>query len=133
MGLKNCPECGRLFVENASGLCPACYEQVEADEVKVVDYLRDARKATLQEIHDITGVKENIIMRMLRRGRILSDFAVSYPCETCGELITEGRLCSRCSKGFTDQIKKPAEPAWNASDRKESQKTHERMYSNKIR
>ncbi|NLP42529.1 MAG: flagellar protein, partial [Veillonellaceae bacterium] len=70
MGLKNCPECGRLFVENPSGMCPACYEKVEEDELKVVEYLRDTRKASLKEIHEATGVKEGIIMRMIKRGRL---------------------------------------------------------------
>ena len=132
MGLKNCPECGRLFVENASGLCPACYEKIEEDEFKVVEYLRNTKKASLQEIHEATGVKESIIMRMLKRGRLFSDFDVTYPCESCGSPITEGRICSRCSKGFLDQVKPTGEPAWQPLERKESHKSHAKMYSNKL-
>lgn len=132
MGLKNCPECGRLFVENASGLCPDCYQKVEDDELKVVEYLRSTSKASLQEIHEATGVKESIIMRMLKRGRLFSDFDVTYPCESCGVPISEGRLCSRCSKGFLDQVKPMGEAAWQPAERKESHRSHEKMYSSKI-
>lgn len=132
MGLKNCPECGRLFLENATGLCPACFQQVEEDENKVVEYMREVRKASLQEIHEATGVKESIIMRMLKRGRLFSDFTVTYPCETCGTQITEGRLCSKCSNNFLKQIKKPEDFEWKPSERQESQRSHEKMYINKI-
>lgn len=132
MGLKNCPECGRLYVENVSGLCPSCYKQVEDDEFRVVEFLRNKDKASLQEIHEATGVKESIIMRMLRRGRLFSDVVISYPCETCGEPITEGRLCSRCSKGFLEQVKPVKDSAGNTAQGKESHKTHERMYTSKF-
>lgn len=132
MGLKNCPECGRLFVENPSGMCPACYEKVEEDELKVVEYLRDTRKASLKEIHEATGVKEGIIMRMIKRGRLFSDFDVTYPCESCGTPINEGKLCSRCSKGFLNQVKSKDEAAWQPSERKESHKSREKMYSSKL-
>jgi len=132
MGLKNCPECGRLFVENPSGMCHACYEQVEHDELKVVDFLREARKASLKEIHEATGVKESIIMRMLKRGRVFSDFEVTYPCESCGAPISEGRLCARCSKDILDQMRPVTEKNWQPAEAKESRKSHERMYSSGI-
>lgn len=129
MGLKNCPECGRLCIENPSGMCPACYEQVEHDELKVVDFLRDTQKASLREIHEATGVKESIIMRMLKRGRVFSDFEVTYPCESCGASISEGRLCAKCSKSILDQVRPMAEQGWRPPEVKESRKSHERMYS----
>lgn len=128
MGLKNCPECGRLFVDNASGMCPECYRQVEEDELLVVDYLRERRKASLQEIHEATGVKESTILRMLKRGRIFSGLEVSYPCETCGVPIYEGRLCPRCSKGFLEQVKTINTPQ-KPEEKQQSHRTHERMYT----
>ncbi len=104
MGLANCSECGKLYVENAAGICPECYRRQEEDEEKVVDYLRDIEKATLEEIHQATGVKHKIILRLLHSGRIMGT-AISYPCETCGTLIDEGRLCDKCSKNILEQVK----------------------------
>ncbi|MEN6414811.1 MAG: hypothetical protein ABFC84_18895 [Veillonellales bacterium] len=131
MGLKNCPECGRLFVDNLTGMCIDCYKQVEEDELTVANYLREVRKASLEQIHEATGVKEKIILRMIRRGRITSDFYVTYPCETCGAPIHEGRVCPACSKNILDQV--------HADKEKPPQKNKlntlnaERMYQERVR
>ena len=104
MGLANCPECGKLYVENAARVCPDCYRKQEEDAERVVEYLRDVDKATLEEIHEATGVKHKIILRLIRSGRIIGK-SISYPCESCGTPIAEGRLCDACSKNILDQIR----------------------------
>jgi uncharacterized Zn finger protein (UPF0148 family) len=106
MGIKNCPECGKLFMENPSGLCPACYAAEEVYEHKIGEYLREFGKASIEQIHEATGVKEKIILRMLKSGRLLVDGLnmISYPCDMCGAPIYEGRLCSKCSSSFTKQV-----------------------------
>jgi flagellar operon protein (TIGR03826 family) len=104
MGLANCPECGKLYVENAVRVCPECYRRQEDDAEKVVEYLRNVDKATLEEIHQATGVKHKIILRLLHSGRIVGS-TISYPCETCGTLIDNGRICDKCSRNILDQIK----------------------------
>ena len=125
MNLKNCIECGNIMVENPSGLCPNCIRDEEEAEDKVAEFLRDTRRASAEEIAKGTGVKLKIILRMLKRGRITSDAQISYPCETCGAQIAEGRVCDQCAKGINDQIKK--EP-WQAPKQAEAPKKDERMY-----
>lgn len=128
MGLKNCPECGKIFVDSPAGMCPACLEQEERDEIKIVDFLRESGNASsIEEIHEATGVKEKTILRMMRKGRFMGDFEIRYACESCGAPIVEGRVCAACSKNIISQMKQAAE--------KEAQKSLEfkkagRMYSN---
>lgn len=105
MGLKNCPECGKLFVENASGMCPECYREEEKAEAKVVAFLREKEKASVEEIHQATGVKERTIFRMIKKGRFVGIADISYGCENCGAPIREGRLCDDCNKNFMKQVK----------------------------
>jgi flagellar operon protein (TIGR03826 family) len=104
MGLGNCPECGKLYVENAAGVCPECYRRQEDDAETVMEYLRNVDKATLEEIHQATGIKHKIILRLLHSGRIMGS-SISYPCESCGALIDVGRICDKCSRNILDQIK----------------------------
>jgi len=111
-----------VFVDNPSGLCPACLELEEGEEFKVVDFLRERGKASIEEIHNATGVKEKTILRMMKRGRFISDFTITYPCESCGTLISEGRLCSHCNKNIMDQVKQE-EP------KREEPKLAGRMYT----
>lgn len=127
MGLDNCPECGKLYVENAARLCPECYRSQEDDAEKVMEYLRDIRKATLEEIHEATGVKHKIILRLLRSGRIMGS-SISYPCDSCGAPIDEGRLCDKCSKNILDQIK----PEDRHKEQEPERKARSRMYGKEM-
>ncbi len=108
MNLRNCPECGKLFVDNASGMCSDCYQLEEDAEYKIGEYLRKHDKASILEIHEETGVKERTILRMIKRGRIVTG-SISYPCDSCGRQIFEGRLCSECTQSFTTQVKESHE------------------------
>ena len=108
-------------MQNPAGLCPDCYRLEEENEEKVAAFLREHRRASIPEVHDATGVLEKTILKMLKSGRISGDIEVAYPCESCGKLITEGRVCGECSRRVLDQIKattpkpapKPAEPPTN--------------------
>lgn len=104
MGLKNCPECGKLFLENMSGICPECYREEEKEELKVIEFLHEKGKSSIEEIHQATGVKERTIFRMLKRGSFVGIAGVSYKCENCGRPIYDGRLCSKCNKEFMKQV-----------------------------
>ena len=105
MGLKNCSECGRLFLDNPAHLCLDCVRLQEKDSDTVAEYLWDKKGAKIEEIHEATGVKHKVILKMLRNGRIFGDTTVLYPCEFCAELITDGRACYACSKNILGQIK----------------------------
>ena len=131
MGVAYCPECGKLYAENPFRMCAACYRQEEEDQIKVGDFLREKSKASLEEIHQATGVKHKVILRMIRSGRITGDYLVEYPCENCSTLISEGRLCSKCNKGLQDQLK-PQSDGWKPAERQESQKSKSHMYINDI-
>ena len=109
MSIRNCLECGKLCLENPSKLCPECYAQEEVHEHTVGEFLREHGKATIEEIHEATGVKEKIIVRMLKSGRLFSDGLVGYPCEMCRKPIYEGRLCSSCGSGYAEQVRQVSE------------------------
>lgn len=111
MGLANCPECGKLYVENPSKLCPECYRIEEENEDKVAQYLRANRRASISEIHEATGVDEKIILKMIKKGRIVGDITLEYPCESCGKPITEGRVCAECGHRVLSQLKNEPRPA----------------------
>ena len=105
--LKNCPRCGKLFMDMGHKICPACIEAEQADEDKAADYVREHPKATVKEIARETGVKESLVMRMVRQGRFVSasGIEISYPCEHCGKPITNGRLCDSCNRALITEVK----------------------------
>lgn len=103
--LKNCPECGKLYLEVGQNMCPACYD-IELEQEQVVHtYIRDHDKCSIKQIVDDTGVKEKVVLRMIRSGRVMSN-SVAYPCENCGKDIYLGRFCEACNQEFNKQVAK---------------------------
>lgn len=129
MNLINCADCGNVCVETPTRLCPACIRLEDDAEDKVAQYLRTVPRSSLEDIHKATGVKHNIILRMLKRGRIVSDTIITYPCETCGSPITCGRVCDNCSQNIVSQIKTEE---WKPLQRQESVRKDERLYINEL-
>ncbi|WP_196592602.1 flagellar protein [Pectinatus sottacetonis] len=133
--MRNCPECGKLFIDTGAGMCRDCLRKEEESELIVSSYLRDNPGSTIKEIYDATGVKERTIMRMIRAGRFIGKGKISYPCERCGTLITEGRYCNKCMQELKEDIKK-ATDAIKQKQQKNNPSSDTRMksrgmYSNK--
>lgn len=106
MKLKNCPECGKLYLESIAGMCPDCALLEQIHEKKIADYAREHPNSSIAAIHTATGVKESTILRMIREGRFLSLVSISYPCESCGAPIAKGRVCEKCRKKLLLQLEK---------------------------
>ncbi|BDG45074.1 TIGR03826 family flagellar region protein [Saccharococcus caldoxylosilyticus] len=110
MNLGNCSNCGRLFLKSPfRDICENCYKEEEEAFEKVYRFLRkrENRMATMVQIIDATGVKESLLMKFIKSGRLqLAQFPnLGYPCDRCGTLIREGRLCVNCSKDLNKQLK----------------------------
>lgn len=103
--MRNCPECGKIFVDSGAGICNQCIRKDEENEIIIDSYLRDNPGSTIKQIHEATGIKEKTIMRMIRSGRLGSG-EVSYPCERCGTPISDGRYCDECTAALHNEIKK---------------------------
>jgi flagellar operon protein (TIGR03826 family) len=109
MNLENCPNCGRLFAKNPfRDICESCYREEEKAFEKVYHFLRkrENRMATMAQIIDATGVKEPLLIKFIKSGRLQrAQFPnLGYPCDRCGTLIREGRLCVNCSKDLNKQL-----------------------------
>lgn len=102
--LDNCPRCGKLFVRTVRPICNDCQKEIDEQFKLVYDYLRkkENRQATIYEVSENTGVSVAQIKQFIREGRlIIRDLPnMGYPCESCGEIIREGRMCVACRKKF---------------------------------
>lgn len=132
MGLSNCRECGKLYLENPARLCPECYEKEEQDANTVAEYLRDHPKSHIDQVHEATGVKHKVILRMLKNGRITGDVSMEYPCETCGKPIAEGRLCNACSHNILSQLKPGDAKKPEAAKKEEPAKRNSGMFTTRF-
>ena len=105
--LKNCPRCGALFMDMGRKICDKCYEQELKDEETAAEYVREHPDARAKEIAEATGVREKLIVKMIREGRFISTSGVEiyYGCERCGKPIKRGRFCDACNKSIITEVK----------------------------
>ncbi|EIJ80511.1 membrane protein [Bacillus methanolicus PB1] len=99
--LANCPKCGEIFVKTQfRDICQKCWKEEEIAFETVYQFIRkrENRAATIQQVVEATGVEEELIFKFIRTGRlILTQFTnLGYPCDKCGKLIREGKLCETC-------------------------------------
>lgn len=109
MELTNCTNCNTLFVKSKfRDVCDVCYKEEEAKFDIVYKYIRKAanRTATMQQVVEGTGVEEELLIKFVKKGRLrLSQFPnLGYPCEKCGTMIKEGRICSNCTNSIRSDL-----------------------------
>lgn len=108
--LSNCPNCGNIFVKTPfKDVCQDCWKEEEKMYETVYQYLRkkENRKSNLTKVVEDTGVTEELILKLIRNGRLkLALFPnLEYPCENCGTMIRSGRMCQTCSNEITSELK----------------------------
>lgn len=96
--LGNCPKCRKLYLR-IRNICDECHQKAEEDYLKTASYLREYPGSTIQEVSEETKVSVAQIREYILTGRILmgSFPNLTYPCETCGNMIRAGRVCKICS------------------------------------
>jgi len=65
-----CEGCGRAIVLSKFTLCYDCRHQEKLDVDRAMDYLKTHRGATLNEVSAATGVDAQLVLRLIRGGRL---------------------------------------------------------------
>jgi len=64
--------CGRLVILDKFTLCYDCRRDEKQQVDKALDYLKDHRGATLQQIAMATGVDPQLVLKLIQGGRMES-------------------------------------------------------------
>ena len=107
--LTNCPNCGEIFVKNQfRDICQNCWKEEEKAYERVYQFIRkrENRTATMAQVVDSTEIEEELLLKFIRTGRLkLAQFPnLGYPCDKCGVLIREGKLCDKCTEEFRKDL-----------------------------
>jgi flagellar operon protein (TIGR03826 family) len=108
--LVNCPNCNDIFAKNQfRDLCPKCWKKEEDDFQTINQFMRkrENRAATIDQVVQHTGVKEELILKFIKKGRLqLTHFPnLGYPCDKCGHIIRTGKLCEKCASELREDLK----------------------------
>jgi len=128
--LRNCPKCNAIF--NYNGLrdvCAKCHKEEEELFQVVYQFLRkrENRAATIDRIVEVTGASENLLHKWVRKRRLQpAQFpGLGYPCDNCGTLITQGKICRTCTDSIQTDLKRHDA---NISFKEDVAKNNQRTY-----
>ena len=94
--MKYCKSCGKLF-DGFREICTACIRKDEDFFVKIKRFVDVNPNTTVSEISDMLSIDEDVIVEMIRDGRLkLAEHRVSLTCQKCGAPIKGGRMCDKC-------------------------------------
>lgn len=98
--IMNCKRCGRMFNRIRRDICPSCIEEEEVAFQTVRKYLREHRNASMPEVVGETGVSLDLVVEMIRDGRLIlrDNPNLTYECERCGKPTQSGRYCAACTQ-----------------------------------
>jgi flagellar operon protein (TIGR03826 family) len=107
--LSNCPKCNGIFVKTKfREICENCWKEEENAYDTVYKFIRkrENRAATITQVVEATGVEEELLLKFIRTGRLkLTQFPnLGYPCDKCGAIIREGKLCENCADELRQEL-----------------------------
>jgi flagellar operon protein (TIGR03826 family) len=110
LDLQNCPRCDAIYVKNKfRDVCEKCWKEEEKAYDLVSKFMRkrENRAATILQVVEATGVSEELILKFIKAGKFqLTQFPnLGYPCDKCGSIIREGRLCATCTSSLKADLK----------------------------
>ncbi|SFM23863.1 flagellar operon protein TIGR03826 [Gracilibacillus orientalis] len=130
--LANCARCNKVFVKITKSICPDCVKDDEKQFQIVYDFLkkRENRQATIPEIVEATGVKEDIILQFVKDNRLRSSQFpnLSYPCQRCGDPIASGKICENCTNKISSDLRYQQEVERVKQKNEQEQKQIEKTY-----
>jgi flagellar biosynthesis component FlhA len=81
-------------------------KDMDAQCEKCINYLKENRGCTIQELSEATEVPVNQIIRFIHEGRIsiANSPNISYGCEVCGAPIRSHTMCEACRQKLSKKI-----------------------------
>ncbi|MFB5192872.1 TIGR03826 family flagellar region protein [Alicyclobacillus fastidiosus] len=100
MPIANCKRCGRMYNRMGREICPNCIREEDKMLNDIRSYLRKNKLANITEVAEGTGVEYEIIVDMIRDGRLMlrDNPNLMYPCERCSTPTQAGRFCASCTQ-----------------------------------
>jgi len=84
-------------------------EQIDKDFITVRDYIYETKHANIDKIAKETEVSKQIIVHLLKEGRLIIDSPDGdglLVCEMCRKPINTGRLCKECTGKVSSSMDK---------------------------
>lgn len=118
MIIKNCKRCNEVFNFVSSPYCQNCLETIEKSYKTVRNYVYKHPDATVEIISEEVGIEQDLVLEMLREGKLEWKPKADAVCEICGHPASFGKVCQSCSNRLRSTPS--AEQAPRSNEKKKS-------------
>ena len=120
MELKNCRQCGKVYIYNGSYLCMNCQDEMERQFTLVKEYISKNPQADIETIEKDTGVESKLILRLIREGRLQYKGKDGLVCKRCSTPIDTGYYCKECMQQLNQYVNHLMDQSAPSSDSKKA-------------
>ena len=109
MNIIQCNICKKPFQTLGNKTCGNCLERIDKDFITVRDYIYDHKHTNIDTVSEETEVPKQIIMHLLKEGRLIIDDPDGeglLTCEVCKKPINTGRMCKECMDKVSNTMQK---------------------------
>ena len=109
MNIITCTICKKPFQTLGRRICGNCLERIDKDFIIVRDYIYEHKHANIDKVSEDTEVPKQIIMHLLKEGRLTIDDPDGgglLTCEVCKKPINSGRMCKECKEKVSSTMQK---------------------------
>ena len=111
MNIIQCVFCKKPFQSYKGRICSSCLDRIDRDFVTVRDYIYENKHANMDKVSEETGVPKQIIMHLLKEGRLVVDDPDGAGggvllCEVCKKPINTGRMCKNCQDKVSNTMQR---------------------------
>lgn len=103
--IRNCKQCGKVFLSSGSLLCPECFEAQEKQFHIVKEYLLENKGTPATKVSKETGVPVEVVAEFVRRGHLVGvnlEKDDSSKCAICKKPVSAGRICPDCRRALME-------------------------------
>lgn len=105
MDIGYCKYCEKIIDKKYGDFCNQCVKLMNSNLAKAKKELYKNPNITFNELVEKEGINAEIILLLMRQGRLIWKSLDALTCVICGASISQGSLCGACHASMTDSIR----------------------------
>lgn len=122
-----CKYCEKIINKKYGEYCNQCVKLIDSNLARAKAELYENPDITFNELVEKEGINAEIILILMRQGRLMWKTSNVLSCVICGKSISQGNLCSDCHASLDESIRRCTEHGASNEDFSSDKKIYTRQ------
>lgn len=109
MDIGYCKYCEKIINKKYGEYCNQCVKLINSNLARAKAELYENPDITFGELVEKDGINAEIILILMRQGRLIWKKSNALTCVICGKSISQGNLCTDCHASLDESIRRCGE------------------------